>query len=409
MSDNDFFTSYMFLPRSQKYWSSQNPGLVGEIFARLKSLKLDSLGEDTPPSNTGVNLTTPLTAAKLDWFTISFDQEYFGIPNDKLKLSEEDVRTIEMIVRRRLCPLLEVDIGKVRGYGYNRYEDSIQLFSKGSGKAIGAVLFGGNRGTWTLDLQGSYCASARSGWEANLYSWIQKEMVLRGRRAKITRADCAHDDYKGENYSVDKAYQDYQSGLFKSLKGGRNPRPERVNWDNPHEGRTFYVAKPPAKKPKPGKMLRVYEKGKQLGDSNSPWVRIEVEFHSVGRIIPLEILLGCGDYLAGAYPALNWICEKQTTIKTFLKSAKTTVEQSLKTFVLQCGARLRMFRKIGIPLNLLEREASTPTGLPKNIQDLNIYAESPEKLKELLLGIFVTNKNVICNDEDNDEDFIFEF
>lgn len=96
-----------------------------------------------------------------------------------------------------------------------------------------------------------------------------------------------------------------QDGLFKSAAGGRNPRFERRNYDNPHEGRTFYVGTRDS-----GKLCRVYEKGRQLGDRNSKWVRIEVELHSTNREIPLEILLGCGDYLAGAYPALGWICEK---------------------------------------------------------------------------------------------------
>lgn len=66
---------------------------------------------------------------------------------------------------------------------------------------------------------------------------------------------------------------------------------------------------------------------------------------------------------------------------------------------------MKLFRKIGLNLGSLEKEASTPTGLPQNIQDLDFYAESPEKLKDLLLNLFVTNRNAIGNDED----FIFEF
>lgn len=40
-------------------------------------------------------------------------------------------------------------------------------------------------------------------------------------------------------------------------------------------GRTFYVGRR-----ENGKLLRVYEKGKQLGAENSPWVRIELELHN---------------------------------------------------------------------------------------------------------------------------------
>lgn len=402
MSDAEFLSSFKNLPCTSKFWSTQHEDVMREIFTRLGSLGFfggQSAGV-TPPSNTGVNLTTPLTAAKLDYLTITFTQDYFGISIDKKELSDEDVRTIEMIIRRRLCPLLEVDISEVRK-GYNNYQYSVNLLSKGSGKSLGFVAWGGvyQRGTWALTLKGDYCEYGRSGWEVNLYEWIKREFVSRGRRAKITRADFAHDDYAGKNYSVEKAYQDYQDGLFKSSAGGRTPRMERRNWDNPHEGRTFYVGTREG-----GKLLRVYEKGKKLGGQDSNWVRIEVEIHSTHRKIPLEILLSCGDYLAGAYPALSWICEKQSAIKTCVKSAKTTLERSLRYVKKSAGALLRLCRKIGVPLSLLERDASTPTGLPKNIQDLNFYAESPENLKNLLLSIFGENKDAIFTEDD----FIFE-
>jgi phage replication initiation protein len=400
MSDAEFLSSYKNIPFKSKFWLSQNEAVAREVSARFCSLSLAELEGVTPPSNTGVNLTTPLTAAKLDYLTITFTQDYFGISIDKKELSHEDVRTIEMIIRRRLCPLLEVDIGEVRK-GYNNYQYSVNLLSKGSGKSLGFVAWGGvyQRGTWALTLKGDYCEYGRSGWEVNLYEWIQREFVSRGRRAKITRADLAHDDYAGKNYSVEKAYQDYLDGLFKSTEGGRTPRMERRNWDNPHEGRTFYVGTREG-----GKLLRVYEKGNQLGGQDSNWVRIEVELHSTHRQIPLEILLSCGDYLAGAYPALHWVCEKQSAIKTCVKSAKTTLERSLRYVNKSVGALLKMCRKIGVPLSLLERDASTPTGLPKNIQDLNFYAESPENLKNLLLSIFGTNKDAIGTEDD----FIFE-
>jgi DNA relaxase NicK len=44
-------------------------------------------------------------------------------------------------------------------------------------------------------------------------------------------------------------------------------------------------------KRKNGKLLRVYEKGKQLGDESSPWVRWELELHNRDRVIPWEVLL----------------------------------------------------------------------------------------------------------------------
>ena len=39
------------------------------------------------------------------------------------------------------------------------------------------------------------------------------------------------------------------------------------------------------------KFTRVYEKGKQFGDVNSPWVRFETEFRAGDIDIPLEFCL----------------------------------------------------------------------------------------------------------------------
>ncbi len=49
--------------------------------------------------------------------------------------------------------------------------------------------------------------------------------------------------------------------------------------------------------------MRIYEKGKQLGDPESPWVRWELELHNTDREIPFDVLLQPGRYVAGAYPA----------------------------------------------------------------------------------------------------------
>ena len=49
-----------------------------------------------------------------------------------------------------------------------------------------------------------------------------------------------------------------------------------------------------------GKLMRIYEKGKQLGDATSPWVRWELELHNKSRVIPFDVLTAPGQYVAGA-------------------------------------------------------------------------------------------------------------
>lgn len=237
------------------------------------------------------------------------------------------------------CMLLMSDIlVKIFGFGItaqrkqgaNFYKTSWALGplndKTGAGE-YGMVCYGGQRNTIMVGITGSGCAAAMAGWEIRL-----KEYLENSSRSRITRLDLAHDDFHGLTYTVDKADQDHTSGLFKC--GGRNPDCEyRGNWKNHNgKGRTFNVGNR-----KNGKFCRVYEKGRQLGDENSEWTRIEVEFKSVDRIIPFDALLKPGEYLAAAYPAFVWISEKQERIFTTQKVCESNVEKAVKWIRHQCG------------------------------------------------------------------------
>ena len=82
-------------------------------------------------------------------------------------------------------------------------------------------------------------------------------------------------------------------------------------------GRTFEVGKR-----KNGKMIRIYEKGNQLGDPNSPWVRWEIELHNKQRELPWDVLINPGPYIAGAYPCTRWVSDEASRIRTIQKTAK---------------------------------------------------------------------------------------
>lgn len=153
--------------------------------------------------------------------------------------------------------------------------------------------------------------------------WEKLIILLRDRLGgRISRWDGAVDDYQGA-HSVDIALQMYDEGRFNS--GGNEPSCEqRGNWRKPDgKGRTLYVGKR-----ENGKMLRAYEKGMQLGKPWDPWVRWEVELHNTDRVIPFDVLLEPGKYVAGAYPkALNWIQEEMQRILTIKKTGKITYDK----------------------------------------------------------------------------------
>lgn len=209
--------------------------------------------------------------------------------------------------------------------GRNFYEQSWML-----GDDFGFVCHGGNNHTILVMLNGMGCTAALKGWEQRLHDYMYK-----ADGARITRIDLTHDDYTGETYSVDKCAEQFDAGLFSA--GGRHPNIEfRGNWRHPNgKGRTVYIGSRTN-----GKFLRVYEKGRELGDENSPWQRIEVELKNVDRIIPFGALLFPAQYLAGAYPAFSYLSVAQCKVETLKRQVKAGYEHTLQWVKHQCGSAL---------------------------------------------------------------------
>ena len=89
------------------------------------------------------------------------------------------------------------------------------------------------------------------------------------------------------------------------------------NWVNPDgSGRTIQIGKRAS-----GKLIRIYEKGMQLGEPFHPWVRWELELHSNSHDIPWDVLIEPGRYVVGAYPnALAWVQSEMSRIVTIQRS-----------------------------------------------------------------------------------------
>jgi phage replication initiation protein len=187
--------------------------------------------------------------------------------------------------------------------GLHGYKKSFDM-----GKTGGMLAFGGQRGTALVSLPGSACALI-TDWDSCYHLFHE---VLTGR---ITRWDGAVDVFEGKP-SVDDAVQFYLTDQFTA--GGNKPScSQQGNWlEADGSGRTFYVGKR-----KNGKLLRVYEKGKQLGDGTSPWVRWELELHNRDRIIPWDVILEPGKYLAASYACMGWVSEIQERIRTTRQTA----------------------------------------------------------------------------------------
>jgi len=241
--------------------------------------------------------------AKVDWLNCTFPTP---------ALSPEGF--VAMLSR-----MLGRPVSGIADRGLLGFEASVKLFARHGSltSQIGALAFGGESqgGRWLFQLTGEGCQFVRD--------WDGLRDFLESLEAKITRVDLAVDFLEGQ-HTVEEAVTLYQSGGFQL--GGRSPS-SRLDgdWLGGVEGRTLYIGKA-----KNGKMLRVYEKGRQLGDFSSNWTRFEVQLGNRDRVIPFDVLTERDAFFAGCYPALaQFVEEASQSIPTLSKSGEVSIAHLL--------------------------------------------------------------------------------
>jgi phage replication initiation protein len=247
--------------------------------------------------------------------------------NCTFPINHEDLEFFFIRLFRILGPSFTPAVNRHKGL--HGWESS---YSLGNSKAFFAI--GGQNGTGFLSLCAESCHMVPD-WPA-LTAFLRDDL-----QGRITRWDGAVDDFAG-THSVDYAVNLYKNGGFKS--GGNQPLCDQAgNWIDPDgQGRTFYVGNR-----KNGKMLRVYEKGMQLGAIWHPWVRWEVELHNRDRIVPWDVLLTPGKYVAGAYPrALGWLNDEMLRIKTISETTKIGYERLTHYHAMAYGKHINVMLQV---------------------------------------------------------------
>lgn len=215
-----------------------------------------------------------------------------------------------------------------RNRGHLNYKQSWVL-----GDDYGFFATGGDSvgGTSFVSISGKGCHSVAH--------WGKVHDFIARYKGRITRVDLAYDDIEGMR-DVAFALRLYLSGQF-STNAGRPPSIQMIDDFDSGRGKTLYIGNR-----KNGKLLRVYEKGRQLGDVSSPWTRWEVELHNKDREIPLRVLLEPGRFLAGSYPCMGWVSSKQSRIKTVQETARIGLDVLLKHCRLSYGKLIWVMRDV---------------------------------------------------------------
>lgn len=267
-------------------------------------------------------------------------------------------------------PCTWLDIGREHPTGRNGYHQAWAV--EFDGDTCGFIAVGGNNDTCQLYLDHGGCLVA-----AEYRTWERIADRLNQKGWRLTRADVAADDYQGD-HSVDLAVEVYQAGGFDGQRGVKPGCNQVGNWLDPDQrkGRTLYVGSRQSHK-----LIRVYEKGKQLGMAASPWTRWEVEFkRDTTHHVPLDILRDPVAYLVGAYPhgATAWAsgCGMKGPAQRVELVART-VEATLDHLVIHAR------RSYGRLLHVL-------TGLGADVVELltaGVPVEAPRRLKAACRGI----------------------
>lgn len=351
-------------------------------------------------------------AAFIDWLHLTIGKETINAFGEFLGSDDDRIALLSY----RLERIFGFGVTTKHKSGRNFYAES---WGMGNEKEQwGYVCSGGQEDTILIGLTGTGCTAAKQGWEQRLVNWLTTE----AERPKLTRVDLAYDDFFAEKYSIEQAQIDYETGEYQAYQGAE-PLAERLGTDwllldrverdfanavesdaagcgpvrvaglgrRVFRGRTFAVGRRAS-----GKYARIYERGKKLGSSSSPWVRIEVEHKAVERVLPFDMLLQPGKYLAGSYPALKWISETQNRIQTHKKQLEITLESSIAFVKNQAG------QHINVLLEALGEEgfvqAVRRDGIPKRFKVADLEsAPNPIRISDRLEGLTSDELNTLLD------------
>jgi phage replication initiation protein len=300
-------------------------------------------GENPSPADEQVG-------AKVDWLNATFTAPSCSM--------EAFVAILGKLFRR---PVSGIQAGGRLGFA-----ERVDLMARVGSRtvAIGCVAHGGSAqaGRWLLQLTGVGCQFVPD--------WADLRDLLEQLDARITRLDLAVDLLHGE-YTVDDARDWHGLGGFQASGKGRPPSTSFAgDWDGLIKGRTYYVGNSTN-----GKCLRVYEKGKQLGEPDSEWVRFEVQFGNRDRVIPFEALTDRDAFFAGAYPALQEVVSAAARVIETTRTGGEVTLAHLLHHLRRCYGKLIdvLSSDVGATSSALVQEVRI-VGIPRRLNPSSVEA-----------------------------------
>ncbi|WII93500.1 replication initiation factor domain-containing protein [Kingella negevensis] len=221
-------------------------------------------------SENGRLIEVPLRRGKDDAAFI--DQISFTFQEDTL----QEIANKPLLYELDYMEVLSKELERIFGFGiWKKAKTSGNRFYKhcyllGTEEVLyGKIHFGGKsqNGSVCVEITGAGCKAALDGWEKRLKTFLDDAI-----KPRITRVDLTIDFLNGE-FNLDFFEKAYLNGGFSWTN--RNPKMSKVgsDWNAFNEqgeqlfevgsGRTLYIGSRNC-----AKYVRIYEKGKQLGDKS---------------------------------------------------------------------------------------------------------------------------------------------
>lgn len=316
-----------------------------------------------PETNRGQKSMEPGYACGIDWLSVTFSLA---------RLEECSATNLDYLAQFLLGGECGIKVMRPSGKRLNFYDNSCVMLDR-EGTLVGHVCFGGNGDRMMFELTGAGCRWVKS--------WAHVRLQLEILCARVTRCDVALDDFAGKLFDVRKLAEQAKAGAFKGA--GRPPKSRFLDDHGNGTGCTLYVGK------KGHKELCVYEKGKQLKDETSSWVRAEQRFYGKhyseneqadGGVLgglPYDILTAPLRYLRGAHDLLYTMTQSirldDLADKLHVVKAKVeaTANAAVKWLREQCGPTLNLlFQALGDDAPAFLRASVTRDVLPSRFKAL---------------------------------------
>jgi len=276
----------------------------------------------------------------LDWLTFTVNVDAFLRFNGYKAFTDDDIAgAISALMQDMFGE--GFGISKKNGFGMHFHRESFVI-----GDKMGIFCIGHRNNRFLVSISGDGWLNANANAAKKLHAFLN-QLNEHGGDVRISRVDIAA-DYYSDGPTHAEFEEAYHRGDFVRQQRHINSKDAWPNYQVYgciHTNRGIQAGITDAIGVRTSDLyLRRYDKGRQLGDPNSAWVRVELEIKNKDTIIPLDVLLHPEAFFC-QYPWLRNLrdstAEKMETKK---QRAEITVEASKKIIKVQFGKYLRVLR-----------------------------------------------------------------